>query len=188
MVARAREVGMEGMGRGAGNTLQVEYLNWPKIEDDLRTRMRELDAARWAMGEVLARVHGAVTASDELKKQFAAQGASLKALGDGLGLAPAEMEALRLTAATFPAGERVSGVGWEHHRAASLLLAGATTSARKRWLRDAARHGWSAIQLARRIRAAGAVEQPVAGGASGGRRRPEPVARRNQGKSARKKR
>ena len=180
---------MDRTGRGARNVLRVEYLNWPKVEDDLRARMRELDAARWAMGEVLARVHGAVSASEELRRQFADQGASLKALGDGLGLAPAAMEALRRTAATFPAGERVSGVGWEHHRATAALLPDASPSARKRWLRDAARHGWSATQLARKLRAAEAAEAPAGTGPKPrDGRKAEAVARRNQGKSARKKR
>ena len=179
---------MDGTGRGARNVLRVEYLNWPKVEEDLRTRMRELDAARWAMGEVLARVHSAVTASDDIKSQFAAQGASLKALGDGVGLPPAEMEALRLTAATFPVRERVSGVGWEHHRAAATHLRDASPSARKRWLRDAARHGWSAAQLTRRLREAGSAAEKTAGGARQRGRQAEALARRSQGKSARKKR
>lgn len=179
---------MDRTGRGARNVLRVEYLNWPKVEEDLRVHMRELDAARWAMGEVLARVQGAVAASEELKRQFAEQGASLKALGDGLGLAPAEMEALRRTAATFPARERVSGVGWEHHRAAAALLPHASPSARKRWLRDAARHGWSAVQLARRLREAEKGDAPAGPGTRAPGRKAEAVARRNQGKSARKKR
>lgn len=177
---------MDRSGRGSRNVLRVEYLNWPKVEEDLRARMRELDAARWAMGEVLARVHAATSASDELKRQFAAQGASLKALGASVGLRPAEMEALRLTAATFPPRERVSGVGWEHHRAAAVHLAAETPSARKKWLRDAARHGWSALQLARKIREAGSAAAEPGKPARG--RKAEVVARRNQGKSARKKR
>ncbi len=179
---------MDRTGRGARNLLRVEYLNWPRVEDDLRARMRELDAARWAMGEVLARVHGAMSASEDLKRQFASQGASLKALGASLGIAPTEMEALRLTAAIFPVGERVSGVGWEHHRAAASYLADESPSSRKKWLRDAARHGWSAAQLARRLReaAAGGNAAGTAGRTPG--REAEAVARRNQGKSARKKR
>lgn len=179
---------MDRTGRGARNILRVEYLNWPKVEEDLRARMRELDAARWAMGEVLSHVHGAMAASVELKRQFAAQGASLRGLGASLGLPPAEMEALRLTAATFPTRERVSGVGWEHHRAAAAYLAEVSPSARKKWLRDAARHGWSAAQLARRLREAVTGDQGLGAGGRPRGRKAEALARRNQGKSARKKR
>lgn len=151
-------------------TLRVEYLDWQRIEDDLRARMRDLDAARWAMGEILAQVGVALGASKELRRQFQEQGASFEALGTSLGLGKVDLEALRRTAAAFPAGARVSGVGWGHHQAVARILPDASASARKRWLRDAARHGWTAAQLARRLRASEAAPPAEAGTSPQGRR------------------
>jgi len=151
---------MHGSTHGQ-SALRVEYLNWARIEEDLRARLRELDAARWAFGEILSRVGTAIDASDELRRQFQAQGASFAVLGAGLGLSRAELETMRQTAATIPVRARVSGVGWTHHQAVARALPQATSRARKRWLLDAARHGWTAAQLARRLRACKAA--PPAG-------------------------
>ncbi|MEB3222084.1 MAG: hypothetical protein VKS61_08415 [Candidatus Sericytochromatia bacterium] len=138
---------------GAVSALSLSYLDWPRLLDHVRERLRTLEAARWAMGDTLVEVQLAMGASPEIEAAFAREGCSWPALAASLGVRTTELATLREVARSFPPRKRVSGVGWEHHRRVLLTLPTATLSLRQRWLREAARRDWSAATLARRIRA-----------------------------------
>jgi hypothetical protein len=147
------EVTMGHRQPGGVSALSFTYLDWPRLLDHLRERQRALEAARWALGDTLVETQLAMGASPEIEAAFAREGCSWQALAASLGVRTSDLATLREVARSFPPRKRVSGVGWEHHRRVLSALPTASLSLRQRWLREAARRDWSAVTLARCIRA-----------------------------------
>lgn len=139
----------------AHNGLMVSFVDLPRVRDDVGALARELDARRWAIGEILERVHRSMFATVHIRQDFARQGFTWRSLARHVGLPAREITALRVTAAAFPPRERNRQLGWAHHHLVAARLSGEPMSVRRKWLRDAAKNGWSTYQLRQRLGARG---------------------------------
>lgn len=140
------------------NSLTVEFVDLEKALEDFQGLRRDRDAALWAMGEIAERLIRAMGVSEGLRREFARQGLSLGRFGREVGLTPARLRALALTAGTFKGKERHPQLSWEHHHVVASRLADESQAARRKWLKDAHKHQWTARQLKQRL--AGARPSP----------------------------
>lgn len=152
-------------GSNLRTTLSFTYLNWTELRRETGARVRNIEQARWALGDLLAQAFGVLEMTPELEAAFAAEGASWDRLAAAVGTGGGELRRYARVAIAFPRRKRVSGVGWEHHWAVLQALPQASLSLRQKWLREAARYGWSVRQLMLRIRAKEAkkLSPPVKG-------------------------
>lgn len=133
------------------NSLTVEFVDLEKALEDFQALTRDRDAAFWAMGEIADRLMRAMGQSEAIRREFARQGLSLNRFGRQVGLTPARLRALALAARTFRPKERHPHLSWEHHHAVALHLGDEAQATRRKWLKDAHKHHWSAAQLKRRL-------------------------------------
>ena len=138
----------------ARSALNFTYLDWAELNAQAGARLRAIEQARWALGDLLAQALAAVVMSPELEAALAAEGASWRHLAEGLGVSESLLKRYAYVADAFPRRKRVSGVGWDYHEAVLRALPSASLSNRQKWLREAARHNWSVRQLLTRIRRA----------------------------------
>lgn len=134
------------------NTITLAYVDMDKVLGDFLKEVEALGAARWAMGDLADRLHTTLNTSPTVRQQFASQGITMAGFARKVGLTPRQLEALRLASATFPAKERHPGLSWEHHHMLARLTAHDSSSARRKWLREAGKQHWSPHQLAHRVR------------------------------------
>lgn len=139
-------------GQSEPNTITIEFLDIEKVLADFETLSRQRDDALWAMGEIVDRMTRTLNASEGIRREFARQGVSLRQFARQVGVTPATLGALRLTASTFAPRERNHALSWEHHHLIAKHLGAETPSIRRRWLRDAAKQGWTTRQLTQRLR------------------------------------
>ncbi|MDB5096920.1 MAG: hypothetical protein JWM80_1341 [Cyanobacteria bacterium RYN_339] len=142
------------MSESGTNALSVAYVDYDKLVADFQAQAEAANAARWAMGDLAATLFDVIHRSPVLRAQFAKQGLSMRAFGRQVGLAPAQLDALRLTAEAFPARERHPGLTWEHHQVLARLLEDANPATRRKWLREAGKKHWTPHQLRREVRPA----------------------------------
>lgn len=144
--------GAQGGTDPRGHALAVAYVDYDKLLADFLRHAEAANAARWAMGDLAASLHDALHRSPELRRQFARQGLSMAAFARAVGLAPAALEALRLTAEAFTSRERHPGLTWEHHWILAVHAPSESTPARRKWLREAGKKHWTPHQLRRQLR------------------------------------
>lgn len=148
-------------------TLNFTYLNWSELRRETSARARDIEQARWALGDLLAQAFEAFDMTPELEAALAAEGASWECLASSIGTASNDLRRYARVSTAFPRRKRVSGVGWDYHAAVLRLLPQASVSARQKWLREAARHEWSVRQMVARIREGNLGGTWVAGATQG---------------------
>lgn len=142
------------------NSLTVEFVDLEKALTDLEAHARDRSLALWAMGDILERVFRTVNASERFRREFAKQGVSVKRFAEHMGVSPSRLAALRLTAGTFAVKDRLADLSWEHHHTIAKAFRHESAAVRRKWLREAAKHGWSVTQLRAHLR--GRVPQAIA--------------------------
>lgn len=143
---------MSGRSEPGTNALSVAYVDYDKLMADFQAQAEAANAARWAMGDLANTLFDVLHRTPELRAQFAKQGLTMRAFAKQVGLAPAQLEALRQTAEAFPARERHPGLTWEHHQVLARLLEDAAPATRRKWLREAGKKHWTPHQLRRQLR------------------------------------
>lgn len=142
----------EARANPLGHALEVSYIDYDRLLEDFKAQQEALAAAQWALGDLAASLHGALDASPELRRQFAAKGLTMQGFAREVGLPPARLDALRETAEAFSPRDRQAAPSWEHYRALLQSTPGESLTSRRKWLREVGKHSWSPEQLRRRLR------------------------------------
>ncbi|MEB3284178.1 MAG: hypothetical protein VKN33_02700 [Candidatus Sericytochromatia bacterium] len=132
--------------------LNFTYLNWSELRREVGCRAREIEQARWALGDLLAHTYSDFEKTPQLAAAFDAAGISWRDLSEAIGVPVTDLKRYARVATAFPRRKRVSGVGWEYHSAVLGALPSASLTGRQKWLREAARHNWSIRSLIKRIK------------------------------------
>jgi hypothetical protein len=140
------------MSEPGTNALSVAYVDYDKLVADFQAQAEAANAARWAMGDLAAALFDVLHHSPQLRAQFAKQGLTMRGFARQVGLAPAQLEALRQTAELFPTRERHPGLTWEHHAVLAKVMDDADRAGRRKWLKEAGKKRWTPHQLRRQVR------------------------------------
>jgi hypothetical protein len=104
------------------------------------------------MGDILERVFKMVNASEGVRREFARQGVTMSRFARELGVSPARLSSLRMTAAAFAPKDRNYDLSWEHHHTIAKHFRFDSTAVRRKWLREATKNDWTLSELQSRLR------------------------------------